>query len=214
MSDQLSGETFSSLNSVSSPTVFVVFGSQGSGKSTQVNRLADRLKLTVFEAGQVLRERAKLDGKLDRQINQGVLVANVTMEGIVDNFVDEHRNINGYILDGYPRNISQFNDLITLSGKHNWRVAGIFVNISDMAAKLRLSTRFQLVNGQRLARKDDKPEIVQRRLNTFRKETLPLKDKFKQRFELMEIDGEPSVDDVTAQIDLAVNRFLNVRNKN
>lgn len=190
------------------PLVFVVFGPQGCGKSTQVERLAQRLQLTVFEAGKVLRESATPNTDLHRNISQGFFIADEAILKLVERFIADHRSASGYVLDGFPRNLSQFNDLVSLSKKYRWTVTGIFIDLSDESSKKRLASRWQIINGQRVVREDDKPQIVQKRLDTFKRETLPLKERFKEVFTLLEIDGEPSVDKVTTQINVAVDEFL------
>jgi adenylate kinase len=190
-------------------TIFVVFGPQGSGKSTQVERLAERASMKVFEAGKELRSRSVVDENLHRQVSQGILVADETMLEIVDQFISANPSPKGYVFDGYPRNLNQFKGFESLVKNYGWRVAGIFVNLSDESAKKRLETRFQIVDGQKITREDDKPEIVQKRLDTFKQETLPLKEKFGQLYKLLEIDGEPPMDTVTSEISEAVDRFLN-----
>lgn len=191
--------------------IFVVFGPQGSGKSTQVERLAEKLSLKVFEAGEVLRARAEVDEKIHQILKQGTLVSDETMLEIIDEFMAEHNSTIGYVFDGYPRNEDQFNGFIKIMSPLDARVAGLFINLSDSSAKTRLANRFTIVDGQQVRREDDQPDIVQKRLDTFKAETLPLKELFAQNFELLEIDGEPSVDEVTEEIDAAVNKFLDVR---
>lgn len=193
------------------PVVWVVFGPQGSGKTTQVERLAERYGLKIFEVGKILRARAKIDEKLQRNLNQGTLVDNATILGIVDDFISKQISPNGYVFDGYPRNSVQFNDLITLQKKYGWQVAAIFINLSDGSVKQRLSTRFRLIDGQKIIRDDDKPEIIEKRLDNYKKETLPLRERFAETFQLLEIDGEPPVANVTAQINTAVDRFFNAK---
>lgn len=190
------------------PTVFAVFGPQGCGKSTQVGLLAQRSQLVVFETGKVLREKAVLNIDLRRNISQGFFIADEAALELVDKFIIEHSSPNGYVLDGFPRNLKQFNYLVSLSKKYNWSVAGIFIDLSDESSKKRLATRWQVVNGKRIVREDDKPEIVQKRLETFRRETLPLRERFEEVFTLLKIDGEPPVDEVTAQINTATDQFL------
>ncbi|MEK7535339.1 MAG: nucleoside monophosphate kinase [Patescibacteria group bacterium] len=193
---------------MNSKVVFVIFGPQGSGKSTQVERLAKTLNFAIFEAGTVLREMAKTDKLLHQQISNGVLVGDESMFEIVDKFVEDTAPSKGYVFDGYPRNIDQFAGFSTIASKYNWRVAGIFINLSDKSATSRLSQRFQLINGQKVVREDDSPEIVKKRLETFKRETLPLRESFREKFTLLEIDGEPGMDEVSQQISTAVGEFL------
>lgn len=190
----------------------VVFGPQGSGKSTQVERLAQSQRLVIFEAGEELRQRARDDIKIRDQITKGVLVEDEVMRTIIEEFIKIHPSQTGYIFDGYPRDLIQFQGFQTLVRKYGWHAIGIFINLSDESAKKRLSERYQIIDGKKIKRPDDNPDTVQKRLNTFRIETLPLKDNFSNDFELLEINGEPSVDEVTDQIRLAVDQIFNDEN--
>ena len=205
MSDQLKPVT---TKTESKKLIFVVFGPQGCGKSTQVARLAESQKLQIIEAGAVLRQMAFGDVAIHRAVSRGKLIPDAKMLEIVETEIQNSQNPVGYIFDGYPRDIGQFKDFQALAHKYDWLVAGIFINLSDESAKTRLASRYTLVNGQRVVRDDDSPQVVEKRLQTFKEVTLPLKARFKSEFTLLEIDGEPTVDEVTAEIDEAVNRFL------
>ena len=207
MSDQLKSEK---TKGGQKKLVFVVFGPQGCGKSTQVARLAEAQKLRVFEAGEVLRQMSLGDEEIHKAVSQGKLISAVKMLEIVKSEIESKHDLVGYIFDGYPRDAGQFSDFETLARQNNWLVAGIFINLSDESAKTRLASRYSLVNGKRIVRQDDLPQVVQKRLRTFREVTLPLKAKFKEEFTLLAIDGEPTVDEVTAEINDAVDRFLGV----
>lgn len=192
------------------PIVLVVLGPQGSGKSTQVERLAEKLNLKIFEAGSALRFQAKDNLEIRQQLSQGILVEDETMRSIIVEFIETNPSEGGYIFDGYPRDIGQFQGFTSLVRKYDWVTAGIFINLSDTSAKKRLANRYQLIEGKKVRRLDDKPEIVQKRLDTFKRETLPLKNLFQEKFNLLEIDGEPPVDGVTSQISSVVDNFLDV----
>jgi len=187
-----------------SPLVFVVFGPQGSGKSTQVERLAAKFGLNILEAGEVLRHRAKTDAHLLELVNSGTLVSDEVMTEIVEEEIEKFDHQRGVVFDGYPRDITQFNGFKMLADRYQWQVIAIFINLSDETAQARLKGRFQLVDGQKVTREDDQPAIVQKRLDTFRRETLPLKRLFNDAYQLIEIDGEPPIDAVTAEINLAL----------
>ncbi|MEK7171091.1 MAG: nucleoside monophosphate kinase [Patescibacteria group bacterium] len=190
-------------------SVLIVFGPQGSGKSTQVKHLAQKYNLKVFEAGAKLRELSIVDENIHQQITSGQLVSNQILRQLVEDYVSQLPSDQGIIFDGYPRNQQQCQDFKELVEKYDWQVTLIYIHLSDKSAKSRLSMRFQLIDGKKIYREDDKPEIVERRLVTFRKETLPVKDWLAEHYRSIEIDGEPAVDAVTDQINRALEPIIN-----
>lgn len=194
--------------SKSNQLAIVVFGPQGSGKSTQVERLAGQFGLEVFETGAVLRRRAETDEALREQLSQGTLVSDEMMLEIVESELTTFDSPKGFVFDSYPRNLAEFDDFARLAKRLHWHVIGLFINLSDQSAKDRLKKRFSIVDGQKTFREDDQPEIVQKRLDIFKAETLPLKDKFKDEFVIIEINGEPAVDIVTAEINRSLSTLI------
>jgi len=190
------------------PWAVVVFGPQGSGKSTQVERIASKFDLEEFDTGAILRERAKTDAQLHSQISQGQLVDEETVRDIVEEELLEVRPKKGFVFDGYPRNEVEFDDFSVLAKEKSWQVVGVFINLSDESAKERLRQRFQIIDGQKVFRDDDQPAIVQKRLDTFKQETLPVKKMFEQNFQIIEIDGEPSMEQVTTEINQALTPLI------
>jgi len=174
-----------------SKRVFIVFGPQGSGKSTQVNLLSSKYHLTIFEAGDQLRQKAKIDENLHQTIIKGRLVADDQMIKLIDEFISNNPSGNGYIFDGYPRNVEQSKGFLRLANENHWYVTVIYFNISDETAKKRLAGRFTVVNERKLYREDDQPEIVEKRLKLFKKVTLPIKSFLAKDFDLIEINAEP-----------------------
>lgn len=187
----------------------VMFGPQGSGKSTQVKRLAEHLGLIIYEAGAQLRERSKIDYVLHQQVSTGVLVSDQTMLDLTRDFLGNHTLAKGIVFDGYPRTIAQCQGFKQLIDHYTWRVLAIYISLADESAKKRLAGRFQLINGEKVYREDDKPEVVAKRLETFKSQTLPIKNWFEKNYKLLTIDGEPSVDEVTSAINLGTEAILN-----
>ena len=186
-----------------------MFGPQGSGKSTQVKRLAEHLSLTIYETGAQLRERSKIDYALHQQVSTGVLISDQTMPELVREFLENHTLTEGIVFDGYPRTLAQCQGFKQLVDHYTWRVLAIYIDLADESAKKRLAGRFQLINGEKVYREDDKPEVVAKRLETFKSQTLPIKDWFEKNYKLLTIDGEPSVDEVTSAINLGTEAILN-----
>jgi len=184
--------------------LFIVFGPQGSGKSTQGQRLAQRLNLPYFESGAILRAQASTDPSLNDNVTRGILVTDEQMQSIVERFLAQHPNKRGFVFDGFPRTLSQVTILDQMAAKYGWRVIGIYLKISDETVRQRLATRYQLINGKQARRADDTPEIISKRLATYHQRTRPILDNLKKRHVVIEIDGEQPIDIVTDEIWQAV----------
>jgi adenylate kinase len=195
--------------------VFLVFGPQGSGKSTQAKYLADDLKVPFFDAGNELRVFATKDDPESLEVHQmmleGKFVPNRILKKLFVQFMETHDCGQGMVADGFPRNIVQVEVLVHLVEQHNWDVVGIFIDISDETAKERLSKRVILKNGKKAIRQDDQPHIVEKRLALFKKETLPVVEYLDKRHALLRVDGEPSVEDVRAEVEDKVRKYINGR---
>lgn len=185
-------------------TVYLIFGPQGSGKSTQGEHLATTLNLPYFDAGTSLRALAKSGSeegiRVEQIMERGELVPNAVLKSLFYSFMKENDCTRGMVADGFPRNEVQIELLDELARDHHWEIIGIFIEIDDTVAKERLAKRTIIVDGQEQKRDDDQPEIVQKRLDTFRRETLPVIEWLKTNWVLLTIDGQPSVDEVSAAV--------------
>ena len=188
--------------------VYLFFGPQGSGKTTQAERLAERLKLPFFDSGNALRDLAKTDSDLGRRVvkimQSGQLVSNDILRELFVQFIDQKDCRRGFVVDGFPRNLTQVELLEELSTIHQWRVIGILVDISAATTHQRLANRYQIVDGQKVTRPDDEPAIITKRLETFDRETRPVLDHLESRQELIKIDGEPDIETVTTAVNRAI----------
>lgn len=184
--------------------VYLVFGPQGSGKSTQAELLSEYLKLPFFDSGSQLRELSQSDKSYARKLHStiagGNLVSNNILRDIFNDFINNHNCSNGMVIDGFPRTIEQVKLLDELSKKYDWNVMSFYVGISDNTAKERLSNRYKLINGKKVFRDDDKPSIVSRRLDLFKKETIPVIKWLRTHYVVFDVDGEPDRKSVFTQM--------------
>jgi adenylate kinase len=189
--------------------VYLVFGPQGSGKSTQAELLSEKLSIPYFDAGNELRRFVETDSDeaniVRSKMQNGQLVSNDILRRLFSQFMETHNCSNGIVADGFPRNITQVELLTELAEQHRWQVIGLFIDISDEIAKERLSKRFSVVDGKKVVRSDDQPAIVEKRLQVFKRETLPVLEYLKQHFTLHDIDGTPSIEEVHKQVLTAIN---------
>lgn len=177
--------------------VYLIFGPQGSGKSTQAKLLSESLGVPFFDAGNQLREYVNSnseDAQLAKEkMAQGQLVGNQTLRKIFENYVESHSIESGIVIDGFPRNTVQMELFEQLVAENNWDVKVIYIELDDQTAISRISERYQLVNGRKVKRHDDTPEVVSKRLSVFKQETLPIIEALEKKHPLLRVDGSPEI---------------------
>lgn len=200
----------------------VMFGPQGAGKGTQADRLSRRLNIPHIPTGQMLREEIAADTKLGQKVSEimkrGELVADWQMNEIIRDRVNAPEYQNGFILDGYPRNVDQAEFL-------DYQIAVdkvLFLNLPKTEVMKRLSGRltcpkcgaiFHKVFNPSIAgdkcdrcqtvlqvRADDTPEAIAKRLEQYEEETEPLHEYYLKKGVLIEIDAAPNIEQVGLSI--------------
>jgi adenylate kinase len=169
----------------------LVFGSQGSGKSTHAKYIAEQQKTPYIYTGDLFRDLEKEDSQRGRQIKEwndkGILTPNEVSIPAFNEYLGKFDTSRGIVLDGYPRNIGQAESLpfkIELI---------IHVTLPENIAIKRLIER---------GRYDDTPEAIEKRLELFKKETEPIYEFFKGKgVKIVEIDNSPSIEVVREKID-------------
>lgn len=190
----------------------ILFGAPGSGKGTQAILLSDYLKIRHISLGDILREKVKngdpLGQEVKKYMEKGVLVP----DKLVARVIDENINSQGFILDGYPRNLSQAETLEDMVTKKNIDInAFIFLDVDEQTIVNRLSQRrvckicganYHLKNippknegvcdicgGKLVQRKDDQPEVIKKRWQVFSEESQKLLNFYRNKGKLIQIDG-------------------------
>ena len=203
----------------------VLFGPPGAGKGTQAQLLTDRYGLAHVSSGDIfrsnLRQGTPLGLRAKEYMDRGELVPD---EVVIDIMLDKIMSINsddGFILDGFPRNTRQAEELETAleaRARNIDQVLHIYVPEDELAR--RLGGRFvcrecqapfthqgsgpapncDRDGGELYQRDDDRPEAVQRRIDVYKEETMPVLDFYRQRGLLMDVPGQDSVDGVFERI--------------
>ena len=174
--------------------VVVFLGPPGSGKGTQAVLLAEKQGLRHLSTGDLLREAMKsgslLGKKAARYVNEGELVPDDLVSGLVGERIVE--NAGDFLLDGYPRNRSQAEDLDGIVTDADQEITvSILLDVPDDELIHRLAER---------GRTDDTPTTVRQRLNVYQAETMPLINFYEAKGILVHVDGVGSIEDVHARV--------------
>jgi len=178
----------------------VIIGPQGSGKGTQAERIAPAYNLVHLATGVIFRALMQEDSALSDEVRQfvdkGELVPDdLTVRVLMDKLdrAPEDHGYAGALLDGFPRNRPQLDVLDQVIAQRGDELAAV---IHLAVPKDVLTERLEL-----RARDDDNPEALRRRFGIYFTETEPLLDVWRERGIVLDINGNQTIDQVTAEIE-------------
>ena len=167
----------------------LINGPQGSGKTTQAKMLVENLGLCLVKTGDLVREKAKEDSEegkaLAHSLDTGVLSDDRVVAELVKKELKREECKEGFVIDGYPRRMSQLEEYDPEYDKV------FYLELSDEVAVKRMLER---------GRDDDTPELIKERLQIFREETEKVVKYYEEKGILIRIDGEKGVDEVHQEI--------------
>lgn len=207
----------------------ILLGPPGSGKGTQAKRIEQTHGIVQLSTGDMLRATTDSDTEFGRRVkaimDSGQLVPDDIIVEMIDRRIVQPDCSNGFILDGFPRNVAQAKALDAMLAEHNLRLDHVILLDVDEAALVdRLSGRFtcaqcgasfhdrhnrprsegvcDVCGGTEFVRRaDDKPEAVKARFEVYRSQTAPILPYYRDRGILRRIDGMAEIDAVTREID-------------
>ena len=205
----------------------VLLGAPGAGKGTQSKLLEERLRIPHLSTGEILRRAAHNGAVLGEQaklyVDRGELVPDELVVGIIEERLAEPDCQRGFLLDGFPRTLSQARALEQILKKLNMQIDGA-VSIHVPRAELirRLAGRRTCrdcgrmyhvafeppsrdsvcdhCEGQLYQRSDDREETIAARLDVYERQTSPLYDYFRQHGVLWEVDGTGTAEQVFERV--------------
>ena len=169
---------------------YIMFGPPGAGKGTHASAAAVKYNLHHISTGELLRAEitagTELGLKAKSLIDAGNLVPDEVVEGMIESRFNSVKDVEGFLLDGFPRTIRQAEDLDKMLEQRGEKVTAVIsLCIPDEVIYKRLAHRAQ-VEG----RADDaSPEIIANRIENYHKSTEPLIDYFKAKGNYHEVDG-------------------------
>jgi adenylate kinase len=188
----------------------ILLGPPGAGKGTQAQRLVQRYGLVQLSTGEMLRAAVAaatpVGLKAKDIMASGALVPDDIVIGIISDRLDQPDARKGFILDGFPRTVPQAQALDDLLKKKHMKLdAVVELRVNESALLARVETRVaeMLARGEEV-RIDDTPEVLSKRLASYRSLTEPLIHYYSERRKLLTVDGMMTIEHVTREI----NRIL------
>ena len=207
----------------------ILLGAPGAGKGTQSAKISDKYQIPAIATGDILRSAMKAGTPLGLEakayIDEGKLVPDSVVIGIIKEYLASDACKNGFILDGFPRSIPQAEALDEMGVKID---VVLSIEVPDEKIVSRMSGRRVCSCGASYhveynppkaenvcdscgsalyVRADDAPETVQKRLSTFHAQTEPLKEFYSKKGILVTVEGQEKVEDTTALVFTALSRF-------
>jgi adenylate kinase len=210
----------------------ILLGPPGAGKGTQAERLREDFGLPHISTGDILRaqvaESTELGNKAQRYMDAGELVPDDIIVGMIRDRINTGDARDGFLLDGFPRNVKQADALAEALGELDRRLtAALLIDVPDDELVRRLAGRRVCVknpshiyhvefdppkhegvcdqDGSRLIqREDDKEETIRKRLDVYHSQTEPLIDYYDRAGLLRRFDGRRSAEEVHDHLRAAV----------
>jgi adenylate kinase len=188
----------------------ILLGPPGSGKGTQAQRLVKRHGIAQLSTGEMLRAAVAAQTPVGLRAKDimagGGLVPDDIVIGIISDRLDQPDAAKGFILDGFPRTVPQAEALDELLKKKHMRLdAVIELRVNESALLQRVENRVAQMRARgEEVRIDDTPEVLIKRLASYRSQTEPLIHYYSERRKLLTVDGMMTIEHVTREI----NRIL------
>lgn len=180
----------------------IFLGPPGAGKGTQAKILSDTYKIPHISTGDILRSAVKdqtpLGQKAQSYMDRGELVPDDLILDLIKERLNESDASDGWVLDGFPRNVSQASFLEELLKELNFAADYVLnLEVPDEILVERLLSR---------KRKDDNEDTIRRRLEIYHKDTVPVISFYRDRNILEVIQGDASMDTVTTSLKTVIEK--------
>lgn len=175
----------------------VLFGPPGAGKGTQSAKLIEKYHLIHLSTGDLLRseitEGTALGLEAKKLMDQGLLVPDAVVIGMISSKLDANKDSNGFIFDGFPRTTAQaeaLDNLLIEKGTSIFKMLALEVSDEELMKRL-------LLRGKESGRSDDQnPEVIGKRVQEYNSKTMPVANYYKSQNKYSGIIGVGDIDSI------------------
>jgi len=181
----------------------ILFGPPGAGKGTQAQRIVDRHGVVQLSTGDMLRAAIAAGSELGLRakslMDEGKLVPDDVIIGMIADRMNDEDCKNGVILDGFPRTIAQAKALDAMFAAGHIQLDQVIeIQVDEAALFARIENRAAEPGD---ARSDDTAEVLEQRLKVYHENTAPVLPYYRDKGQLNIVDGMQSIEEVAAQIE-------------
>ncbi|QKZ11835.1 adenylate kinase [Spirosoma sp. KUDC1026] len=179
----------------------VLFGPPGAGKGTQSEKLIKKYNLVHLSTGDLLRSQiaagTELGLRAKQLMDQGLLVPDEVVIGMIEYKLRENQEAAGFIFDGFPRTVNQavaLDDLLTQYNTEITTMISLVVEDEELIRRL-------LKRGETSGRPDDRDEeTARRRVRVYNSETMPVADFYEKQGKYLAVDGIGEIESIFTAI--------------
>ncbi len=190
----------------------ILFGAPGAGKGTQANFLIKEYNLTQISTGDMLRESVKRKTELGKKVEiimtKGDLVSDEIIFSLISNRLNNTDYTNGFIFDGFPRNLKQAKKLDEMMYDMKINLDFVFhIDVDEQILTSRIENR---AKQEKITRKDDTSSVLIERLKVYNRETKPVLDHYSNQNKLNVINGMGTIEEVSSNISNIIQKDFKV----
>ena len=183
----------------------ILFGPPGAGKGTQSKYLVNKLNAFQISTGDLLREEIRNNSDIGKAITNdmknGKFISDDIVNKLIENLISDPQKKNKLIFDGYPRSLSQAQNLEILLKRSKQNIDLIlFLNVKKETILKRLEKRKIIEN-----RSDDDTDTIVKRYEKYMETTQPVLNFYSENPNFKEIDGGLEIEEITRKIDAFIN---------
>jgi adenylate kinase len=187
----------------------VLFGPPGAGKGTQSQKLIDKYNLVHLSTGDLLRSEitagTELGLKAKALMDEGMLVPDEVVIGMIDNKLKENKTAGGFIFDGFPRTVPQAEGLDRLMEENGTEITCmIALEVDEEELTKRL-----LLRGKTSGRPDDQnEELIRKRVQEYNNKTTPVANYYEKQGKFFSVHGIGEIEEIFGNSCAIIDRHL------
>ena len=190
----------------------ILFGPPGSGKGTQSEKLIEKYGLKHLSTGDLLRSeiagKTPLGIEAKKIMDKGQLVPDEVVIGMISSALENNKDANGFLFDGFPRTTAQaeaLDKLLSLNKTSIGVVLALQVPEEELIARL-------IHRAKTSGRSDDADEQIQRkRLDVYQKETLPVAAHYRKNNKVVELKGVGTIEDIFKKLSIEIEKRMELQ---